>query len=197
METTTSIQSQFSIAQLEQAAADYAGEFYADYDLAAVAHDWQAAINDELPEGVYLAANGEVIYPEEGGFDTNLFIEIVDEIDLDVLLDKHEWPNIALRGVAESISDTSDEGYADLVNAALTREYPNVHFADAGSSDFNLLTVGQNREIVSDQIDYERFGTMTPEQLRAFIAEKNHAASTVEFAVGVFLDSLYNTDERF
>lgn len=91
--STKTIDTQYSTSDLASTAADYAGDFASDYDLDAVAADWNAAINEQLPEGVVMANNGQVFYDQDFDLDSIDLKDIVESIDLDALLQAHDSSN--------------------------------------------------------------------------------------------------------
>lgn len=88
--STKTMDTQYGTTDLAYTAASYAGDFAADYDLDAVAADWNAAINAQLPEGVVMANNGQIFYPAEFDLDTIDIKDIVEGIDLDTIMQSHE-----------------------------------------------------------------------------------------------------------
>ena len=88
--STKTIDTQYSTSDLAATAADYAGDFASDYDLDAIAADWNTKINEQLPEGVVMANNGQLFY--DAGFDiASIDIkDIVEGIDLDAIMQAHD-----------------------------------------------------------------------------------------------------------
>lgn len=71
---------------------EYYGDFADDYDHDAIRSDYRDAINELLPEGVYLALNGAVIAEidvadEARAIDWNA---IAEEIDFDAIIQRHD-----------------------------------------------------------------------------------------------------------
>lgn len=88
MTTTTQITNIDRLLDL----SGYVNDFVDDYDMGAVRRDYVQAIEDDVPNGITICFNGDVIAELEVA-ETARDIdweEITDRIDIDEILERHE-----------------------------------------------------------------------------------------------------------
>ncbi len=111
MSTTTQIT---NISHLLDGLTDYAGEFIADYDMDAVRADYVSMLNCDLPDGITLYANGDVIADLDSAdyaWDID-WDDLMDRRPLDGIFDRHDITNRARAAWHIVASDRHGYGHA-------------------------------------------------------------------------------------
>jgi hypothetical protein len=88
--TTTTLITELPPHELDLTA--YVGDFAGDFDMAKVRADYLTLINDELPEGITVHANGQV-YATLDQADTARDIrwhDFLEQLDVEPIFERHE-----------------------------------------------------------------------------------------------------------